>query len=58
MSHQVLLCGKPTTFAQAIKNATEIEYALNFENQFEPERDINAISQPNPMDQPKLVAQL
>ena len=58
VSRQVLLRGKPTTFAQAIKNATEIEYALNFENQSEPERDINAISQPNPMDHPKLAAQL
>ena len=58
VSRQVLLHGKPTTFAQAIKNVMEIEYSLNFENQSEPERDINAISQPNPMDQPKLVAQL
>ena len=55
---QVLLCWKPTTFAQAIKNVTEMEYALNFENQSEPKRDINAISQPNLMDHSKLAAQL
>ena len=58
VSRQVPLRGKPTTFAQVIKNVTEIEYALNFENQSEPERDINAISQPNLMDHPKLAAQL
>ena len=58
VSRQVLLCGKPTTFAQAIKNAMEIEHALNFENQSKPERDINVISQPKPMDHLKLVVQL
>ena len=58
VSHQVLSRGKLMTFAQASKNATEIEYALNFEKQSERERDINAISQPNLMDHPKLSAQL
>ena len=54
----MLLLKKPTTIAQTIKNATEIDYALNFEKQSEPERAINAISQPNPMDQAKLSEQL
>ena len=59
VSRQMLLRGEPMTFGlQAIKNATEMEYALNFDNQSEPERDINAVSQINPKDQPKLAAQL
>ena len=58
VSCHVLLRRKPTTFAQEIKNAIEIKYALNFEKHSKPERDIDAISQPNPMDQLKLSAQL
>ena len=35
LSRQILLQGKPTTFEQAVKEAGEIEYALNFESKGE-----------------------
>ena len=52
VSRQMLLCGRPATFAQAIKDATETEYALNFEKQSEPEQEINAIAQTNSVYHP------
>ena len=54
----MLLHGRPATFAQAIKDATEIEYALNFEKQSEPEQEVYAIAQPNFVDHPKLATSL
>ena len=32
---QLLLCGKPNTLKQAIKDATDIEYALSFKSSHE-----------------------
>ena len=54
--YQILL--QPTTLTKAIKDTLEIVYTLHFENQLKPEKDINAVSWPNQMDQLKLVTQL
>jgi len=45
LSRQVLLRGKPTTFDQAVKEAEEIEYALNFESKGESQKEVNLIPQ-------------
>ena len=58
MSCQILLHGQPTTFEQAIKEAMEIEYALNFETKAEPVKVINAVSNHNPLREPNVEMQL
>ena len=45
LSRQVLLRGKPTTFDQAVKEAGEIEYALNFESKGESQKEVNLVPQ-------------
>ena len=59
IGRQLLLRGKPTTFKQAIKDASDIEYALNFEPSPEqlPEsrKEINVVTQKQgPMELQKL----
>ena len=44
-SRQVLLRSKPNTFEQAIKEATKIEYALNFKSKREPKQEIYLLPQ-------------
>ena len=60
VSQQILLRGQPTTFEQAVQNAKEVEYALNFKTKpTEPAtKDINVINKPHAMEDPKLAIQL
>ena len=58
VSHQILLHGQPTTFEQAIKEAMEIEYTLNFETKAEPVKVTNAVSNHNPLRVPNVEMQL
>ena len=44
LSCQVLLRGKPTSLEQAIKDAEEIEYALNFQTSVEQSKGINTLT--------------
>ena len=43
--HQLLLKGKPSSLANAIADATTIEYALNFKSTHEDLHEVNAIHQ-------------
>ena len=45
ISRQLLLHGKPTTLKQAIKDASDIEYALDFESSFKPTKEVNVVTQ-------------
>ena len=60
VSQQILLHGQPTTFEQAVENAKEMEYALNFETKHtEPgNKDINVINKTHPMEDQTLTTQL
>ena len=60
VSRQMLLRGQPTTFEQAVKDAKAIEYALNFETKSTDPvaKEVNAISQPQPLENAKLATQL
>jgi hypothetical protein len=60
VSQQILLRGQPTSFDQAVENAKEVEYALNFETKSAESapKEINAIGKPHPMEDPKLAIQL
>jgi len=46
-SHQALLHGKPTTFEQTVKEAGEIEYAMNFESKGKSQKEVNLVLQRN-----------
>jgi len=55
LSRQLLLRGKPTSLEQAIKDALEIEYVLNFETSVEPPKEVNVLpSQKGPTELEKL----
>ena len=56
-SLQIQLHGQPTTFEPAIKEAMEIEYALNFETKAEPVKVINAVSNHDPLREPNVEMQ-
>ena len=58
VSRQILLHGQPSTFEQAIKEAMEIEYSLNFETKAEPVKVINAVSNHDPLREPNVEMQL
>ena len=45
IGRQLLLRGKPTTLKQAIKDASDIEYALSFESSPESRKEINVVTQ-------------
>ena len=53
---QILLCGQPTTFEQAVESTEEEEYVLNF--QIKPTKlatkDINVTNKLHPMEDLKL----
>lgn len=57
---QLLLCGQPTTFEQAVENAKAVKYAFDFETKStKPStKDVNPISKPHPLKDQKLAIQL
>ena len=59
VSQQILLCGKPTTFKQAVQDVKEVKYVLNFETKpTEPvTKDFNMINKPHVIENPKLAIQ-
>lgn len=55
---QLLLRGKPETLQQAIKDAINVEYALNFDTGFEDTQEVNVVQRKPPIQEPSATHKL